>query len=91
MPTNSKEYMNNYYAKNKQQYRSYNRTLTCEDCHQEVSSSYWHRHVKTKKHLANAQRCVSVDHDRDLMAKLAVHVAEVRKIEATVRAAKNLK
>ena len=83
--------MNNYYAKNKQQHRSHNRTLTCEDCHQEVSSSYWHRHVKTKKHLANAQRCVSVDHDRDLMAKLAVHVAEVRKIEATVRAAKNLK
>ena len=91
MPTNSKEHMNNYYAKNKQQCRSCNRTLTCEDCHQEVSSSYWHRHVKTKKHLANAQRCVSVDHDRDLMAKLAVHVAEVRKIEATVRAAKNLK
>lgn len=53
----SKQYMANYYQKNKPKYQhKYKHTRHCEACDTVVSSHYWSRHVATAKHKENGAK-----------------------------------
>jgi len=57
MVTNDKEYMRNYYHKNREKYLcKYSGTVYCPDCDTMVVKSYLTRHNRTKKHILNSTR-----------------------------------
>lgn len=65
----SKEYMSDYYQKNKERYAKYNYTMHCEACNTVVPRNYWHRHIKTKKHLENVCKPVPKPADAEQISK----------------------
>ena len=57
MVTNDKQYMRDYYQRNKHRFQcKYSSTIYCEDCDTSVVKAYWHRHIKTKKHNMNENK-----------------------------------
>ena len=57
MVTNDKQYMRDYYQRNKHRFQcKYSSTIYCEDCDTSVVKAYWHRHIKTKKHNMNVNK-----------------------------------
>ena len=50
MPTNTKEYMNNYYKLNKKKFYDKNNRTFCECCKCTIQSNKFKRHLRSKKH-----------------------------------------
>ncbi len=60
MPTNSKEYMREYYHKNREKFLcKYSGTYYCAACDTTVARSYLKRHNRTEKHQMNILMCKS--------------------------------
>ena len=89
MPTNTKEYMRQYYSDNKVKYQSvYVKPKMCAACQQVVTSQYWHRHVRTKKHLLNVEK--SERQAEPLMLEIVRRFEEIKSLETAIKASKNL-
>ena len=60
MPTNSKEYMREYYHKNREKFLcKYSGTYYCAACDITFQRSYLNRHNRTDKHKINVALCTS--------------------------------
>ena len=89
MPTNTKEYMRQHYSDNKVKYKSvYVKPKMCAACQQVVTSQYWHRHVRTKKHLLNAEK--SERQAEPLMLEIVRRFEEIKSLETAIKVSKNL-
>jgi len=88
MPTNTKEYMRQYYSDNKVKYQSvYVNPKMCAACQQVVTSRYWPRHVRTKKHLLNVEKAER--QVEPLMLEIVRRFEEIKSLETAITS-KNL-
>ena len=89
MPTNTKEHMRQHYSDNKVKYKSvYVKPKMCAACQQVVTSQYWHRHVRTKKHLLNVEK--SERQAEPLMLEIVRRFEEIKSLETAIKVSKNL-
>lgn len=81
----SKEYMRDYYLKNKDNYKGkYNKEFYCEHCNCTMKMKHRSRHLKTKKHLdnVNAAQAPSLEAE-NLRKQIKELVAAVHALEST--------
>ena len=100
MPTNSKEYMKEYYHKNRENFLcKYSGTHYCTACDVTFQSSYLNRHNKTEKHKLNVMMYnngnkntnKNTNNDKETFKKIKLlrleiemKLKEVQQLEATV-------
>ena len=96
MPTNSKEYMKEYYHKNREKFLcKYSGTYYCAACDVTFQSSYLNRHNKTENHklnvMMNNNGNKNTNNDEETFKKIKflrleieMKLKEVKKLEATV-------
>lgn len=85
----SKEYMKEYYQRNKERYARYNYSMYCEACSTLVPRSYWLRHCRTAKHKGAVASPRAVDINavkhHQLCEKLEGYKAKVKKLLSKIK------
>ena len=92
MPTMSKEYMRNYYHKNKDKYKArYNQLKVCEHCQVAVTAHHWSRHCRTAKHKravegkpSPEQREAVLKEMDEMKTEIKVLLQDLKKLSKTV-------
>lgn len=86
MVTMSKEYMRNYYLKNKEKYKGkYNKEFYCEHCNSTMKMKHRSRHLKTKKHLDNVNAAQTPSTEAESLRQ------QIKELVAAVRVLENAK